>query len=192
MASQQPCTGEPVDFYANHGYLYEHDATIGGLVPELEKRGIAESVDGLSIAKLRLLENSRVRPILEPYLDRLDVQLCTTLGPDPHHYFVLSLEPGQKDRIIVHLLSPGSQAELTEGAHLDSPVSGRLKGAPASNGFIEVPKPALKQRGNPIPVQMEAGGLILHDRRHSFRIIQGSTIIYDLKNKTASRNTTTK
>jgi hypothetical protein len=70
MASQQPCTGEPVDFYANHGYLYEHDATIGGLVPELEKRGIAESVDGLSIAKLRLLENpvSKSSPLGYYYL----------------------------------------------------------------------------------------------------------------------------
>ncbi|KAF4435392.1 hypothetical protein F53441_13515 [Fusarium austroafricanum] len=159
MASSQLCAGEPVDFYANHGYIYEQDATIGSLVPELEKRGIAESIDGLSIAKLRLLENPRVRPILDPYLDRLDVRLCTTLGPDPHHYFVLSLESGQKDRIIVHLLSPGSQAELTENSHLDSPGSGRLTGAPASNGFIEVPKPALKQRGCPVPVQMEAGGL---------------------------------
>ncbi|KAH7309918.1 hypothetical protein B0I35DRAFT_449979 [Stachybotrys elegans] len=160
MASPSPCAGEPVDFFTTHGYFYEQDAAIGSLVPELEKRGIAETVDGLAVAKPKLMENPRVRSILEPYLDRLEAQLCTTLGPDPHHRFVLSLEPGQKDRIIIHILSPGSLAELTQRSHVDPPGWGRLKGAPASNGFIEVPDAILKKRGcTHSSIQMDAGGL---------------------------------
>ncbi|KAM0425627.1 hypothetical protein ACHAPT_009159 [Fusarium lateritium] len=150
MASPSLCAGDPVDFYANHKYFYEQDAVLGPLVPELEKRGIAESAEGFS---------NRVQPILEPYLNQLDVRLCITLGPDPHHCFVLSLEPGQKDRIIVQILSPGSQVELTENSHLDSPESGRSRGAPAANGFLEVPAAALKKGGRPVPIQMDAGGL---------------------------------
>ncbi len=32
-----------------------------------------------------------------------DIRLCCTLGKDPDHHFVFSLEPGQTDHIIVHI-----------------------------------------------------------------------------------------
>jgi hypothetical protein len=82
MASPSHCAGEPVDFFTTHGYFYERDAAIGNLVPELETRGIAETVDGLSVAKLKLLEN----PVSRLYTLRIFLaNLTSVCNPSSNH-----------------------------------------------------------------------------------------------------------
>lgn len=109
-----------------------------------------------------ILSNSfqNVRPIVEPYLSRPDIRLCITLGEDPNHRFVLSLETGQKEHIIVHLWSPGSEVELYHSSHLDPPGLPSLKAAQASNGLLELAGAVLKKRKcSPVTVKMEHGGM---------------------------------
>ncbi|KJZ69064.1 hypothetical protein HIM_11547 [Hirsutella minnesotensis 3608] len=180
MASSDPRT-DPLTFFEENRYFCDEDASIGKLVEELEKQGIAESHRGLEIAKPKLLANSNVRPIIEPYLSRPDIRLCTSLGEDPNHRFVLSLEPGQKEHIIVHLWSPGSEAELYRSSHLDPPGLPPLKAAQASNGLLELAGAVLKKRMySPVTVKMERGGIAVMDRRFCFRIVKGFTVTYDL------------
>ncbi|EFY84233.1 hypothetical protein MAC_09727 [Metarhizium acridum CQMa 102] len=153
-------TSNPVKFFEEHGYFYDEDPTIGNLVTQLETRGIAESREGLHAAIPILLANSNVRPILEPYLSRPDVRLCITLGDDPDHPFVFSLDAGQKDFIILHMWSPGSEAELYHGSHLNPPGLPRLKAARASNGLLEPASAVLKKRNySPVAIEMKHGGV---------------------------------
>ncbi|KIE00685.1 hypothetical protein MAJ_03460, partial [Metarhizium majus ARSEF 297] len=150
---------DPLAFFEENRYFYDEDGTIGSLVNELEQLGIAEDEKGSELAIPRLLQTS-ARSILEPFLICPDFQLRITLGADPGHRFIFSIEPGQKEYIIVHMWSPGSEAVLYRNSHRDLPTLPPLKAAQASNGLLEPAGAALKKRNySPMPVTLEQGGM---------------------------------
>lgn len=65
MASSSDSRAESLIFFEENRYFYDEDATIGNLVQELEKQGIAETHRGLDAAKPKLLANSvsRITPL---------------------------------------------------------------------------------------------------------------------------------
>ncbi|KAL2156666.1 hypothetical protein VTH82DRAFT_1411 [Thermothelomyces myriococcoides] len=181
MALPPASTVNPLKFFEENGYFSDDCAAIGRLVTDQETKGNAESPETLSLAKSILLRE-RCGEILAPYLNNPEnIKLCMALGPDPNHCFAFTLKPGETDRIIIHMWSPGSQGELYRGSHVDLPGQPRLIAAGASNGLLEPPSAILRMReNNPITVEMANGGITITDRRFVFRVLQGSTITFDL------------
>ncbi|AEO60282.1 hypothetical protein MYCTH_2309397 [Thermothelomyces thermophilus ATCC 42464] len=182
MALPPASTVDSLKFFEENGYFSDDCAAIGRLVIDQETKGNVESSETLNLAKSILL-HERCGAILEPYLNcPNNIELCVALGPDKNHCFVFTLQSGETDRIIIHMWSPRSQGELYRGSHVDLPGQRALIAAPASNGLLEPPSAILRMReNNPITVTMANGGITITDRRFVFRILQGSTISFDLR-----------
>jgi hypothetical protein len=89
--------------------------------------------------------------IIEPFAE----SFCFTLGPDPKSFYASTITDNQDHRVIVYMWGKGTHCEFSEGSHV-----GELKGAPASNGLVQVPYSWLKKRNLPDrTIKFEDGGM---------------------------------
>jgi hypothetical protein len=147
---------ESLSFFQAHGAFYKEDPEIGRLVADLDRKGLGWSRKEFSHYLPRLLEDERIRRILEPF-DKESPSICYSFGSNyPGHWFVSTIEENQDDRILIYMWSAGAELAFADGFHLLLP----LKGIKAPNGMYEVPYKFLKNRDvREVKFSMEAGGV---------------------------------
>ncbi|KND88468.1 hypothetical protein TOPH_06850, partial [Tolypocladium ophioglossoides CBS 100239] len=166
-----------LEFFAEHGLLYQEDAPVGGIVATLDQKGLSNNTDGFKFIAEHLLTDSRIRPILKPYLSQDNPQVCSPFSADPGHIFAFSTAPVIGKRIVVYAWGAGSHMEFYANSHIKE-----LKGVRASNGLLEIAEASLKRNGcTAISVRMEKGGIAILHPRHAFRIREGFTNAYGLE-----------
>ncbi|KAI3094758.1 hypothetical protein CBS147333_9932 [Penicillium roqueforti] len=141
---------------------------------------------GLEFCKLNVLEDMRVRSILQSFFDWSGLGLYLRYRRDPGHIFSFR-RGGAKAGLrvmIVHIWSKGSRATYYRGSHLHS-----LPTVKAANGLFEIPSAGLRNatcRGK--EVEFANGGLVILDARLAFEIKQGSatTFAFTTKNELAT------
>ncbi|KAK5805915.1 hypothetical protein VI817_000173 [Penicillium citrinum] len=134
-------------FFEEHGVFYAPDPEIGRLVATLG----SEAVHGKVRMERFPIRDSRLRAIMGPFAE----SFCFTLGPDPKSFYASTITDNADHRIIVYMWGAGSHCEFSDGSHI-----GELKGAPASNGLVQVPYSWLKKRNLPDrTVKFEDGGM---------------------------------
>ncbi|KND86179.1 hypothetical protein TOPH_09193 [Tolypocladium ophioglossoides CBS 100239] len=169
-------------FLQEHGIFYQANAEIGKLVAKLDSQGLAWKSDVLSRYMPILLEDPRLREILE-HFDTERPSLCFYLDSDnPKHYFASTIEENeaQDHRAVIYMWSAQSHLEFFVGSHkLPS------KGVKAANGLFEVPYPfltvtkKLKESG----ARLGEGGVMIVHPRFSFGSTSGFTMAYALQEK---------
>ncbi|KAF5136249.1 hypothetical protein E5D57_000009 [Metarhizium anisopliae] len=164
-------SGNASEFFAEYGLYYQENAAIGASLASLDKEGLSNSTQSFKFLSEHFNSDSRIQPILEPYLRHDNPQICLPFSADPGHIFTFSTAPVIGNRIVVYTLGTGSCIEFYANSHKKD-----LRGVRASNGLLEIAEASLRKNGcNTIPVRMEKGGM------HAFQIREGFTNTYGLE-----------
>ncbi|OAL57278.1 hypothetical protein IQ07DRAFT_638627 [Pyrenochaeta sp. DS3sAY3a] len=160
--------------FSEDAAIYVEDPAIGEQVEEMRRKGFPiESADGLDFCKNNVLDDMRVRHVLEALFPWSGLGIYEVYRTDANHIyaFMTGLNPELK-AVVVQLWSPQSCMLVYGGSQLL-----RIKGFNASNGLLEVPYAPLKQC-KPIEVNMEKGGLAILDARLAFKNLKGFAIYF--------------
>ncbi|KAK4132082.1 hypothetical protein BT67DRAFT_444200 [Trichocladium antarcticum] len=130
---------------------------------------------GLDFCKVNVLDDVRVRAILESFFEWSGLGLYRTFGRAPEHNFLfMNKATTEMQVVVVQLWSSGSRVRFWGGSQLHA-----LNGIAAANGLLEVPSERLEGLGlQPTEVVLERGGLALLDARLAFNIIEGFAITF--------------
>ncbi|KAJ5543904.1 hypothetical protein N7494_005183 [Penicillium frequentans] len=149
---------------------------------EMEPEGFALASEyGLDFCKLKVLDDMRVRSILQSFFDWSGLGLYLRYGRDPGHNFSFR-RGGAKAGLrvlIVHMWSKGSRATYYCGSHLHS-----LPTIKAANGLFEIPSAGLRIAAcQGKDIEFPNGGLVILDARLAFEIKQGSATTFAFTTK---------
>jgi len=185
--SSSVTTAESLRFFQKHGIFYQANAAIGKLVAELDSQGLAWRPEVLSMYLPILVEDLRLREILQ-HFDTEHPPLCFFLDSDnPKHYFASTIEgnESQNHRAVIYVWSADTRLEIFVGSH-ELPS----KGVRAANGLWEVPYPFLTvTKGlRESVVHWEEGGIMIVHPRFSFGSASGFTMAYAVQERTCFYN----
>jgi len=161
-------------FLEDAAFYYVDDPVVGERVNEIQKRGFPiESADGLDFCKENVLDDMRVRHVLEALFPRSGLGIYDVYRTDSNHIyaFMTGLNTELK-AIVVQLWSPQSSMVVYDGSHLLP-----IRGFNASNGLLEIPYAPLKQCKS-TNVELEKGGLAILDARLAFKTLKGFAIYF--------------
>jgi len=160
--------------FSEDGILYVEDATIGDRVKEIQmKRFPFESAEGLDFCRMNVLEDIRIRCVLEALLPWSGLGIYEVYRTDANYiYAFMTGLNSELKAVVVQLWSPQSCITVYGGSQ-----SLPIKGFIASNGLLEIPYAPLKQC-KPINVEMENGGLAIFDARLAFKNVKGFAIYF--------------
>ncbi|XP_044717997.1 uncharacterized protein HRG_07357 [Hirsutella rhossiliensis] len=131
---------------------------------------------GLDFCKLKVLDDLRIRSILEAFFEWSGLGLYLRYRRDPGHIFSFR-RGGAKAGLrvlLVQVWSKGSRAAFYSGSHLHS-----LPTVRAANDLFEIPSAALRRVGcEGKETEFSNGGLVILDARLSFEIKQGSATMF--------------
>jgi len=157
------------------GFFCVEDPVVGQRVLEIAEKGSPLlSEEGLEFCKINVLDDERIRSLLESTFEWCGLGLYRRFGSDSGHIFSFrrgGLQAGLKV-IVVHLWSSGSQVVYHNKSHLHS-----LNSVQAANGLFEIPLANLGRVGSiGTELVFQNGGLAIVDARLAFEIKQGSPI----------------
>lgn len=159
------------------GFFSMDDSVVGEHVLGMQQKDFPFASEyGLEFCKLNVLDDTRIRSILESFFDWSGLGLCLKYNNDPGHIFSFR-RGGAKAGLrvlIIQLWSVGSRGVYYGGSHLHS-----LPAVQAANGLWEVPFAAFKRVGcRETEVKFEHGGLAILDARLAFEIKDGFAITF--------------
>ncbi|KAF4637410.1 hypothetical protein G7Y89_g675 [Cudoniella acicularis] len=157
------------------GFFCVEDPVVGERVLEIAEKGSPLlSEEGLEFCKLNVLDDERIRSILESTFEWCGLGLYRRFGSDSGHIFSFrrgGMQAGLQV-LVVHLWSSGSRVVYHSKSHLHS-----LNSVQAANGLFEIPLANLGRVGSiGTELVFENGGLAILDARLAFEIKQGSPI----------------
>lgn len=160
---------------AKDGFYFIQDPTLGLRILEMERNGSqfsSSSKPGLEFCKSNVLNDERIRTVLESSFDWCGLGYYQRIAEDQGHIFQLRKGGEKPDILLVHLWSKGSRVTYYRGSHLIP-----WKSVRAANRMWEIPFAALARadiHGTEIP--FENGGLAILDARIAFEMRRGSPI----------------
>ncbi|KAK4170966.1 hypothetical protein QBC36DRAFT_368925 [Triangularia setosa] len=152
MASLSSVSADDVQqFWEDHGFFYQENATIGGLVDRLFREDRARSDDTkLEHFRTELRKDPRLKKILDryPIATRFQFPWGTTKG-----YYKWDVRAEADNGLVLHMLGSKSHWFCCDGSHkLGS--SGEL----LPNGTLNAPEDIIKAYPR-MEVKMEEGGV---------------------------------
>jgi len=147
---------------------------VGERVKDMQNKGFPiETAEGLDFCKQNVLDDTRVRHILEALFpwSGLGIYDVYQLDSNNIYAFLTGLYP-KLTAVVVQLWSPESSMVIYGGSQ-----DLRIKGLFASNGLLEIPYASVRQC-KPINVEMEKGGLAIFDARLAFQTVKGFAIYF--------------
>ncbi|KAH8756732.1 hypothetical protein F5883DRAFT_649323 [Diaporthe sp. PMI_573] len=173
MALDTTSSESAQDAVRNSGFYCEKDPLVGGEFLRMQREGFTLlSKDGLEFYEVNILNNKRVRSVLDSLLLDYGLSRCRYFQSDPGHRFQFSSggERAGQNVIVVLLWDKASTVTFYRGSHhLDIPGPG------ASNGLWEIPAAKL-DLGKAEWFAFEHGGLTIQDARTVFEIVHGTPI----------------
>ncbi|PVI02629.1 hypothetical protein DM02DRAFT_641106 [Periconia macrospinosa] len=141
----------------------------------MDKDGVPfASAGGLQFCKSNVLDNPRIRPVLESFFDWFALGLYRSIGAFPGEYSFRKSDPEAKvDTLLVQLWSKGSRASFWGGSHRH-----QLPCVKGENNLWRVPRVRLKHLNlEPTEVTFEQGGFIL-DPRIAVEVTKGTATTF--------------
>ncbi|KAF1993219.1 hypothetical protein P154DRAFT_527922 [Amniculicola lignicola CBS 123094] len=177
MASSQLSSTESTrNSILENGFFFDHDAILGQLIEEMDKDSIPfASAGGLQFCKLNVLDNPRIRPVLESFFEWFALGLYRSIGASPGDYNFRRSDPEAKvEVLLVQLWSNGSRASFWGGSHRH-----QLPCVKGENNLWRVPRVSLKHLGlTPSEVTFEQGGFTILDPRIAVEVTQGTATTF--------------
>jgi hypothetical protein len=193
MASANSISADDIERLQSDGLLDVKDSGIGEQVQRMKDgRFPVRKAEGLNFCKRNILDDTRVRQVLETCFDWCGLGIYKVFGSDPTHIYVFMNCPNaEMSALTVQLWGAGSQIEYYVGLQFLE-----LNTLDSSTGLLEVPSARLAGR-QPVPVEMEHGGMyarhfvtgsliegsdlwyrVIADARLAFRIVKGLAIMF--------------
>ncbi|KZL67538.1 hypothetical protein CT0861_00342 [Colletotrichum tofieldiae] len=165
------------DSLHKEGFVDLHDSTVGRHVSEIEQKGFQYlSPHGLDFCQQRVLEDVRIRSILESLFEKCNLGHWLRYKELPGHIECFRKggpEAGMRV-VLVQLWARGSQVEYYRGSHLC--VLPTTKG---ERSLHEISPMALDEAGcKPKELKFPDGGLVVLDARLAFEIKIGYAITF--------------
>ncbi|KAF2182597.1 hypothetical protein K469DRAFT_752086 [Zopfia rhizophila CBS 207.26] len=177
MAPAQSSSAEDTrNAILQNGFFFDQDALLGELIEKMDKDGIPfASAGGLQFCKINVLDNPRIRPVLESFLGWFALGLYRSIGAFPGDYIFRKSDPEVKvESLLVQLWSKGSRVSFWGGSHHHE-----LPSVKGENNLWRVPRVSLKQLGlEPIEVTFEQGGFTILDPRIAVEVKEGTATTF--------------
>ncbi|KAF9730011.1 hypothetical protein PMIN06_012490 [Paraphaeosphaeria minitans] len=177
MALTEFSLEEALESVLEEGFFDFNTPEVGELVSEMERERFQFlSPYGLDYCKEHVLENTRIRPIIEKLLNECKFAHWIRYNARPGHFecFRKGGEKAGLRQLIVQQWAKGSRVEYYGGSHKhDLPVEEGVR------GLFETTQAALNAAGcQPTEKEFPAGGLVIHDGRTFTQIKTGYGITF--------------
>ncbi|PVH90668.1 hypothetical protein DM02DRAFT_547351 [Periconia macrospinosa] len=142
----------------------------------MDKDGVPfASARGLQFCKNSVLNNPRIRPILESFFDWFALGLYRSIGTFTGEYSFRKSDPEAKvDTLLVQLWSKGSRAFFWGGSHRH-----QLPCVKGENNLWRIPRVSLKHLNlDPTEVTFEQGGFSILDPRIAVEVTKGTATTF--------------
>ncbi|KND86491.1 hypothetical protein TOPH_08899 [Tolypocladium ophioglossoides CBS 100239] len=176
MASAQLSLKQTREAILENGFFSLDDEAVGRNMDKMDEDGTPlASAGGLQFCKDNVLDNPRIRHILDFFFEWFGLGLYRSFSARPGDYVFQKNDreyPEVEGKcLLVHLLSKGSQVTLWEGSHRQP-----LPYVKGENNLWLVPRASLKRFGlSPTSHTFNQGGFIILDPRTAVEISQGGT-----------------